>query len=573
MSSIEHRTDVDSRLGRALRALAAPRNLLRLAAALGSGAMLWTAFPPLDRSDSAWFALVPLILLARHTRPRAAFGWAWLAGMAFWLPSLSWLWQLIGNGGPWPLVVLGHGALAAYCALYFGLYGLAAAALWQAVARKTWRGWRLLAVVAAEPILWAGSEHLRGVLLTGFPWNALAVSQAGNAALIQPAAWGGVALVSALLFGVGAGVASLMERVTLPLFDKRGSHPRFDPWRSAEGILPLLILAGCWLWGVERVRTQVRAQGAQDEWRVVLVQPDTPCIFEITDAMVLEQRRVLLDLTTYASAACPDLVIWPETAVQGVMPWHSEVMALASNGAHAGGAPLLTGTIEVEEVSRGGGRPPAVRSYNAAWLFDTNGLSTGSYRKQHLVPFGEFMPGDRWLPVLERLSPVGFSCSAGRESTILRVGRRGGGTTGMLAFSPLICFEDVFAGLSRRAVRRGARLLVNITNDSWFDGSSESEQHLRQSVFRTVENGVPMVRAANTGVTCLIEASGRVMRFTPGPGGPATGFMPACVRVSPATTAHTLYNRWGDWIFGIPAAMLTLGFAMSGFYGWRRSAV
>jgi apolipoprotein N-acyltransferase len=560
-----------SRRRRLFRALAEPRNLLCLAAALVSGAMLWTAFPPLDRSDSAWFALVPLILLVRHAKPRAAFGWAWLAGMAFWLPSLTWLWQLIGNGGPWALVVLGHGALAAYCALYFGLYGLAAATLWQVVVRHAWRGWRLLAVVVAEPVLWAGSEYLRGTLLSGFPWNALAVSQAGNAALIQPAAWGGVALVSALLFGVSAGVASMMERVAQPLFDRGGERPRFDPWRSAEGILPLLILAACWMGGLERVRARTRSQAAQDEWRVVLVQPDTPSIFEITDEVVLEQRRILLDLTTYAAAACPDLVIWPETAVQGVMPWHADVMALASNAAHAAGAPLLTGTVEAESIERAGQKPGA-RFYNAAWLFDTNGTANGRYRKQHLVPFGEFVPGDRWLPILERLSPVGFSCTPGRESTVLRVRGRGGRTSGALAFSPLICFEDVFAGLSRRAVRRGARLLVNITNDAWFDGSSESEQHLRQSIFRTVENGVPMVRAANTGVSCLIDASGRVSRFDAGPGG-ATGFMPASVRIPPTPQSATLYNRLGDWVLGIPAAICVLGLAMAGWCRGRARCV
>jgi apolipoprotein N-acyltransferase len=298
----------------------------------------------------------------------------------------------------------------------------------------------------------------------------------------------------------------------------------------------------------------------------VLVQPDTPSIFEITDEIVLEQRRVLLDLTTYAAACRPDLVIWPETAVQGVMPWHADVMALASNAACTAGAPLLTGTVEASLEYRAT-QTPLARYHNSAWLFGTNGMACGRYRKQHLVPFGEFVPGDRWFPLLERLSPVGFSCTPGTDSTVLSIRSRSGRPAGVLAFSPLICFEDVFAGLSRRAVRRGARLLVNITNDAWFDGSSEPEQHMRQAVFRCVENGVPMVRAANTGVTCSIDASGRVFRL--GPGGVTTGFMPAGIQVTPATQPRTFYSRHGDWPFGIPAGICVLGLA---FAGLRRGA-
>ena len=170
---------------------------LRLLAVVVSALILWSVFPPAPLgSDGAWFALAPLLLMIRHTTPRRAFWLGWLGGTIFWLLSLTWLWRLIWNNGPWPLVVFGHVALSIYCGLYLALFALAAARVWQVVHRHENLATRLLAAVVAEPLLWVGAEYLRCTLLTGFAWNPLGASQFDSLRVIQVAALGGVYAVS-----------------------------------------------------------------------------------------------------------------------------------------------------------------------------------------------------------------------------------------------------------------------------------------------------------------------------------------------------------------------------------------
>ena len=152
--------------------------LLKGAAAVLSGLLLFAAFPPLARADSAWLALVPLLLVIRHSAPRGAFGWAWLGGLVFWVLTLSWFPAIIKNDGPWPLVLLGQAGLSAWCAAFFGVFAYASARVWRWAGTAS--GWRRVAAVAlADPLLWAGTEYARGTLLSGFAWNFLGVSQVG----------------------------------------------------------------------------------------------------------------------------------------------------------------------------------------------------------------------------------------------------------------------------------------------------------------------------------------------------------------------------------------------------------
>jgi apolipoprotein N-acyltransferase len=523
-------------------------NLLRLAGAVLTGVCYTAALPPFDRQDCAWIALVPLILIARHSAPRAAAAWCGLAGLCFWVPALSWFWQLVGNGGPLALVLLGQSLLAAWCAAFFALFGWASARLWRRGRAPDGSG-RLARVWLGEPLLWVAAEFLRGILLSGFPWNGIGVALAPNPALIQIAAIGGALAVSALVVLANAAIASIIERTAEPVaraLAGRSSEarPRRTFVQSLETLVPMVLILGVWVWGVRRLHHNPMRHAA-DDWRVVLVQPNTPSIFSITEEIVVTQRAVLADQTRLAAGVKPDLVVWPETAVNGAVPVEAAVMKLAADAAAEAGAPLLTGAVEVEVLDRPGGLPRQIRYYNAAWLFATNGLPIGRYRKQHLVPFGEFIPGDAWIPLLARLAPTGFSCTPGRESSVLRVGRRDG-RPGELAFSVLICFEDLFSSLSRRAVRRGARVLINISNDAWFEGSIEPEHHMRQAVFRAVENGVPLLRCGNTGVTCAVDPFGRVTRFDGGfaPSAGFNGFL--LTRIASADIPGTPYTRFGD---------------------------
>ena len=541
---------------------------LRIASVVVSALILWSVFPPAPLgTDGVWFALVPLLLIIRHTTPRRAFWLGWLGGAIFWLSSLTWLWRLIWNNGPWPLVVFGHVALALYCALYTALFALAAATIWQKVHQHENLGTRLLAIVLVEPLLWVGAEYLRCVVITGFPWNPLGAALYPSISFIQVAAIGGVYTVSLLVLLANGAITSLLERVYDTVRSRNSGEDLIGGrLRGIETFLPLMLLALALVWGRNRVQAWQIQSSHEPVWRVALVQPNSPCIFERGNDTEPAVRKTLLELTSGLTALLPDLVVWPETALIQSLPFDAFAVNLARDGAAAAGAPLFTGAVEYRP-----GNSPAYterRFFNSAWLLGTNGLARGVYHKQHLVPFGEYIPGDRLLPVLQKLSPVGFSCTAGQESTILRVPHRDVREFGELAFSPLICFEDTVAALARKAVRHGAQLLVNVSNDAWFGGSIEPEQHMVQAIFRCVENGVPMVRAANTGVTCAIDPVGR-LQFVLESSAHTSGFAGAlpCVLAVPQQPLPTLYTRWGDWILARPAALLLGVVLLSGWLG------
>jgi len=538
--------------------------VLKGASAILCGLLLWLVFPPHAQADSVWLALVPLFLVIRHSTPRGAFGWAWLGGAVFWVMTLSWFPAIIKNEGPWPLVLLGQAGLAAWCAVFFGVFAYASALVWRWAGESS--GWRrMAAVAAADPLLWAGVEYARGTLLSGFAWNFLGVSQVGNIPLIQVASVVGVYGVSALLVLVNGAAASLIERMAAPLVARFRNVPFVAPQpglrllRSAESLLPFALVIGCWIWGLARTKEWTRAEAQATVWRIALVQPNSPCIFAINDDTVRSQQDLLVNQTRLAGAAKPDLVVWPETAVLGSVPYEPQTMKLIREGAAAAGSPLLTGTLEIERTQATPVVPEGLFFYNAAWLFSATGEAMGRYRKQHLVPFGEYIPLDKTIPILQRLAPTGVSCTPGRDPGVLHLAKR---TGGVLSMGPLICFEDTVPRLSRAAIRAGANLLVLMTNDAWFNGSIEPVQHLSQSVFRAVENGVPMVRAANSGVSCVVDAVGRVTRLeSKGAAADFSGFMVARVAV-PAHPLASPYTRVGDWLLAAPGLLLTLALTL-----------
>ena len=392
-------------------------------AAVGSGLLLWGAFPPVSQSDSAWMALVPLFLVIRVSTPRGAFGWSFVCGVIFWLLTLSWFPAIIKNGGPWPLVLLGQAGLSVWCALFMALFGAASARIWRwAGAVAGWR--RVLAVTVCDPLLWVGSEYLRGWLLSGFAWNFLGVSQVAQVSLIQVASVAGVYAVSALVILVNGSVAGLLARAVRPITARimgsrdwvcdKGFVSRL--MRSAESSLPFVLVLLAWYWGGVRMREwRVRAHD-QASWRIALVQPNSPCIFTVNDHTVCAQRQRLLDQTRLVGAAKPDLVVWPETAVMGAVPEDPDAMQVIREGAVLASAPLLTGALEIERVDKTTQAPEGMLFYNAAWLFSSTGEAMGAYRKQHLVPFGEYIPLDKQIPVLQRFAPTGVSCTAGLKS-------------------------------------------------------------------------------------------------------------------------------------------------------------
>jgi apolipoprotein N-acyltransferase len=538
--------------------------ILKLTATLLCALLLWSAFPPSSQSQSIWVALIPLMLIIRTHPPKRAFAWAWLTGLLFWCATLSWFPAIIKNGGPWILVVLGQVALAAWCALFFGLFAYVSATVW------AWTGTkgnlkRVLAVCLLDPLLWAGTEYLRGKVFTGFAWNFLGVAPVNNLYLIQIASVLGVYGVSALVILVNGAITSILVRTAEPFIARYKRQPFIAPafserlFRSIESLLPFGLVFCCWVWGLQRINDWDRTAQSYPIWRMAIIQPNIPCRFLNNKELIKQQRAIFHEQNQMAKLANPDLTIWHETSVPYLVPEDPDAFTFIKYGTKNTGSAVLSGVMEAEKVPFSRSAPQGVNYYNAAWLFDKEGETLGAYRKQHLVPFGEYIPLDKTFPILQKLAPTGISCMPGRDASIMRLKRPNGDT---LDIGALVCFEDTIPDLSRKAVRAGARILALVTNDAWFNGSIEPVQHLHQAIFRSIENGVPMVRCANSGVSATVDPVGRTTRLkSDSQQADFHGFLVQPVSV-PTTPLFSLYTAAGDWLLAIPGALLAILLAL-----------
>ena len=547
-----------------------PSRLLPPAAALAAALLLRLAYPPFTGADVAFFALAPLLLALRFATPRQGFRLGFLFGLAFRLTSLSWLVALKDNGGPFVLVVFGLLGLSAVTALFHALFGWLVASVWTFTRRPLLPLPWLFCSVAwlSQALIWAGCEHLVGNVLSGFPWNPLAATQVRNLPILATVALGGAPLLSAVIVVFNAGVASLVAHFIRNFVGRdeasspdagQGVRFRWCPRSLPLGIAVILLLVVWWR-GLDRVRALDRASAAAPKFRIALVHPDAACIFERDDEAVAAANEALLSFTELASATGPDLVVWPETSLPGYIPYDRDAAALVREACSASGAPLVAGAVEY--VPHFPGDDDGL-IFNSALLFRDAPIIAGTYRKRHLVPFGEFIPLESKIPFLKRLAPTGFSCEPGLEPKLFEVENRSASTNrANVAFAPLICFEDVFPYLARDCAAAGAGALLSIANDAWFDGTSEPEQHLSQAILRAVETGLPMIRATNRGVTAFILPSGRILRrLGDGRGGGTPGFITAEIGV-PTTPRLTPYARHGDAFFAQPCAGYVLALAI-----------
>lgn len=530
----------------------------RMGAALLSGALLASSFPPAELSGVAWVALVPLLIaLLRAPQPaasgfKALFRLGFASGLAFWLISLSWLFSLFHTSpAPAVLVILGWLVLACCCAVYLGLFAVGAG--WLGWRIGTSRLWQTALLTVLIPLVWTGWEAARSYWVTGFPWNLLGVSQYRNLALIQCAEWVGTPGISAVVMLSNAGLAFTIMRY-LP--------PRDQIYRPhLELFIVLLTVAVCYRSGMMLVhRNAAMEEGALV--RLTAVQPAIPQVKKWTQEEVDQVHSTLRRLTwqaVHGGEGVPDLVIWPETATPYCVTEAGESRELVLQLSREG-APLLVGSMDIMDL---GGQQLC---YNGSFLFSTNGVQIGKYYKQHLVPFGEYVPLSGLIPWLAGLAPMGWNCEPGTRPDVFTVGAP------VWSFSTLICFEDIMSDLSRAFVKAGARLLVNQTNDAWFDHSAGPQQHLSHCVFRCVENRLPAVRVANTGISCLILPTGAVVdptrndrRHAPLPETPSWQ-----VVIPGADFSPTLYTRYGDWMFGFPCGAIAVLVLILAAWDFRR---
>ncbi len=591
-----------ARFGRtALRTLAWPaRPFLfhptTLGWALGASVLYWLSFFPANWGWLGWVALVPVLYLSvRPDRPPRLYASVWLAGLAFGVVALKWM-RLASPAmyGAWI-------AVAVFVSFQFPLFVCA-------VRWMTLRGG--VPLLLAAPASWVVLEYIRAHTWVGFAWYYLGHTQHDALALIQIADLVGAYGVS---FLVMVGNVAVFELTRTWLARRRGE--KLDPGaprRLAVSIgVAAALLAATLGYGFWRLSQDDFAHGP----RVSLVQGNVPQDTRNDPAGVTDVRKHYFALADRAAGAWPDLIVWPETSHPDYWIWvHPELKRqgkqasldcaeLALKTALRWQAPSLLGLVALDYHSA-----EFKERFNSAVLVDVTGREADRYDKHFRVPFGEYVPFKEWIPAMAKLVPYDYeySIEIGRRRTVFtlpgpgwqapnlaaRVGGIGltlagaGGLPGLVGwnsipatvagpapayrFAVLICYEDTIphfpAGFFRDApAGQGPDFFVNISNDGWFKGSEEHEEHLVQARFRAIETRRAVVRAVNMGISAIVDGNGRIVAL-PGPSWGASKAIPEVLTAAvPIDHRESLYLLWGDAFAWLCAGVVGVGLLWSSF--------
>jgi len=467
-------------------------SLTRVALSTASGVALALAFPKFDLELLAWVAFIPLLYAIDEQSLKATFAYGWIQGLACYVVSLYWITITLHTFAGLPVVIaaLPMLLLSAILAIYTGV------AFWASAfcARRT-----RIPMVVALPIVWAGVEWLHSFFPIGFPWNFVGYAEYRNLELIQFAEFTGV-------YGISALVVFFNVVLYAVLF---GRHSR-RVQQTALGTLTAIMIAAV-VFGAVRIHQFEHAPVA-GKLRIAMVQGDIPQSVKWSPGFLESSFGVYVAQSRQAAARGADLIVWPEAAAAFLFQPDDHYPAdLAADAnyrarlldlARSIGKPILFGApaIGIEDGMEG--------FYNRAYLVSGQGRVEGYYDKIQLVPFGEYIPL-RWLlgNFVHRIVAGFGDMFPGRVQTIFKVD---GARLGVL-----ICYESIFPDLARRAVKRGAEILLNITNDAWYGESSAPYQLLAMAAMRSVETKVPTVRVANTGISAVITPTGQITDTTP----------------------------------------------------------
>ena len=490
--------------------------------ALLSGALLALSFPRYGHPAFGWIALVPLLIAVSGWDGRAgrtpgrppgrAFALGLTTGVVYFVGTIYWTSTVVQQFGglPLPLALFAMLLLAAYLGLFPALASVV-------TARLVARAGASALLLAAAP--WVATEFFRGYLFGGFPWVPLGNSQVEVLPVAQLASVLGV-------YGVSALVAFVNSAIAYALLAQ--SRPRIKALAAAAAALALV--GG---WGAWRIREgSLTRQGAPI--RVGLVQGNIAQEDKWDPSQARRIFTTYIAMTREAVAKGAEYVLWPESSTPFMFEEDTDGEAALRELAREVRVPILFGSDQIE---RGG----APRLYNAAFLVTPEGRTAGVYRKIHLVPFGEYIPFKSWLffvsPLVESLAEF----APGGAVVMLPV-------AGHLT-STAICYEVVYPSLIRQAVDGGSELLTTITNDAWYGHSSAPYQHFSMASMRAIEQGRYLARAANTGISGIVDPYGRVVA--------ASGIFEqvAIVEGVRFLTHRTVYSVIGDAVAYVALAL------------------
>ncbi len=452
--------------------------------ALLSGVLLVLSFPTVGHPALSWVALVPLVV-ATGRAPSAFVAWrlglvtglVHFGGMIYWIPAV----MVTFGGLPTAVAWLVHAALVGYLALFPSLFALA---LWTVGQRLGARA------MLWTPVFWVTSELGRLHLFTGFPWELLGYSQAAVLPVAQLASVTGVLGLSALVALVNGSLAFAAVA---------DCRRRWFPLAVTLGVVAVGVGVGM----ARLAASDLLRSGTAT--RVAAVQGNTLQDEKWDPELAQRNLRRYLDLTEMAADAGASLVVWPEASTPFVFESDrraEQIRALArERQVH-----LLFGTTDVAPRSPLRPSEPA-GYYNAVVMLDPQGETAGVYRKQHLVPWGEYVPLSDLLFFVSPLVQNVGGFSAGDRATTLPFDGAAVGTA--------ICYEIIYPGLVRELAVEGSHLLTTVTNDAWFGRTAAPHQHLQMASLRAIEQGRFLVRAANTGISAVIDPYGRILDRSP----------------------------------------------------------
>lgn len=566
---------------------------IRIAAAVASGLLVAALFPPFNLAGLAWVAMAPLLaalwsVQEKHAR-RNGFLLGWLAGTVSCAVQFSWL-GIVS--------LLGAVVLPIYLGLFWGAFGVFAATLgnpW----RSEKQGWpecaRSLRIAFCHGAVWAGLEWLRGWLFTGFGWNGLGVAFHETAAIAQAADLLGVAGLSLLLVFFQAVLVQAGRRMIRSARD--GVRRLRIDFAVAAAVVGMVLCYGI-------VRMAMEGRGETVRLKTLLVQINIPqdaarVLWEALDVHMAYEEETLKALENLAdkdaarlkeavgdgeegaiSLSWPDWVMWPESALTGRIlrtedgtwgTWQENLDTIAQVRT-AGPFTLIHGTNELE-AEKSGENELIMMERGRAWnslavMSPDDDLQT--YRKRHLVIFGETIPFVDTIPLLKKIYEqqagieYGGSFTPGVSVDPMPIPTAAGTVIGAI---PTICFEDTLARITRLFIRPGPQVIVNVTNDGWFKESAAAAQHFANARFRAIEMRRPMLRCANNGVSAALDTTGSTAH-------PDTG-MPQVITDAngshftrgsllaeldvPLQPSFSLYSFIGDWgVIGLALVALAL---------------
>jgi apolipoprotein N-acyltransferase len=436
-----------------------------------SGLLLISIQPPASLFPIAFFALIPLLSSINKDNLRFSFFSGYVTGVVSYCGLIYWVIIAMHRYGGINIILSALILLlfVLYLSCYTGLFALSCAFLEKRFS---------IPVYVSSPLVWVLMEYVRGSSMYGFPWSFLAHSQHNFLPFIQVVSITGTYFISFLIVAVNAIFFSLWRRKKISYI-----------YVSVIAVLFVATLA----YGL----VSLAGKSEAPQKKVAIIQGNIRQDEKWDEAFKIMTIKKYVQMTQQ-SGKTADLIIWPETAMPFIFDQeiyaNKYIKALPADV----NATLLFGTISKNKYGR---------YRNSSYVIDKTGNTIGMYSKVHLVPFGEYTPLLTYLPFLEKLTAAGgdFVPGDGHGPIKTDIGNIG----------VLICYEGVFPSITNETVREGAQVLVNLTNDAWYDRTSAPFQHFAFYIFRAIETDRYLLRAANTGISAIIDPKGRVAAKTP----------------------------------------------------------